>query len=340
MIYAEYVDVVSAFDGLFGSDTLAPTVRHFERFPRLPQDDGEILTPDFTIVFQDGTGLVGEITRLALRDESLDSVARQVQNYDCITALPVEGGGLVDVSSADVLLLLPVQVAVQGFTRLQEAAADPNHFYSPSRPPCLVHYSLADNKYVFVRHAHPANGQLSEGDRPKDVDGNPIAIGSWMERSSVNVPDRLFVPAKVRNAFMNDPIDPLYLATHLWQREFAEIAGAARGGTRVRVEVSEAETAQDMRGRYGTGRKSDVTRAMQLLERAGLAERIDPSDRWAVGFYQLARSSSDDVHVAIAKRACSRRRPSVLEQMRQAEAPAPVKRRSNQGSLLYPYDAE
>lgn len=333
-IYDENVDVVSAFDGLFASPTLEPTVGHFERFPRIAQDDGGTLTPDFTVVFNDGTGLVGEISRLALNDESLVSLARQTANYERVTALPVGDGKAEPVSHLDVLLVMPADVAVAAFHRLEKAAADPDHPYSPDRPPCLVHYSLMDNKYVFIRHADPGNGRLREDGRPTDEEGRPVAIGSWLDRSSINVPSALFVPAKVRNAFMNDPVDALYLAAHLWQKEFAEKAGDARNRTRIKIEVSEREVARTLRQRYGTVRRADVSQAMQLLVRAGLAERTAHRDRWAVAFHEIARGRTEDVHIALAKRVCGRRRVRELRRMAEPELPPSTRLGPQQDSLL------
>lgn len=68
--YDRAVDVVSAFEMAFTSSLtgVPETVRHFERFPRVPDEDGTILTPDFSVVFDDGGGLVGEIARIALHD--------------------------------------------------------------------------------------------------------------------------------------------------------------------------------------------------------------------------------------------------------------------------------
>jgi hypothetical protein len=334
-IYDEAVDIVSAFEGLFTqSASLPATVRHFERYPRIKRPDSDDLAPDFTVVFNDGAGIAGEVSRLSLRDESLDTLAQQVGNYDRITELPVGKGGTAQVTHTDVLLLIKADVAVQAFTRLRAAANDPDHPYNPSRLPCIVQFSLVDNKYVFIRHADPDNPRLRENSRPRDDKDRTIAIGAWMEESSVSVPDTLFIRPKVARAFMNDPLDPLYLASHLWQREIAEMAGAARGGTRIRVELSEAEVARLLRTRYGTGRKAEVGHAMKLLERAGLAERIDHNDRWAVAFHQLARGRSTEVHRVIAKRAYQRRVVSELRRMHSADAPPVVRKPDGQGALF------
>lgn len=79
-VYDQAVDVVSCYHWLFTAVAeMAETVRHFDRYPRVPVDAAKTVTPDFTVVFTDGTGLAGEIARIALRDESVDSVCSQLR---------------------------------------------------------------------------------------------------------------------------------------------------------------------------------------------------------------------------------------------------------------------
>jgi hypothetical protein len=111
--YDRAVDVVSAFEMVYTTShtELPATVTHFERFPRIPGGNGITLTPDFSVVFEDGGGLVGEIARLALHDGSVESVCEQIAKYDALRQLPIPGG-LVDVTHTDVLLLVPQSVGV------------------------------------------------------------------------------------------------------------------------------------------------------------------------------------------------------------------------------------
>ncbi len=56
--FDETVDIVSAFEYLYTEQAeMASTVRHFERFPSVPNPSGgDELTPDFTVLFVAGTG--------------------------------------------------------------------------------------------------------------------------------------------------------------------------------------------------------------------------------------------------------------------------------------------
>lgn len=68
------------------------TVRHFERYPAMTAPDGKPATPDFTIAFNDGPAIVGEIARFSLRPESIDSLCSQIGRYDTLVGVPGANG--------------------------------------------------------------------------------------------------------------------------------------------------------------------------------------------------------------------------------------------------------
>jgi hypothetical protein len=199
-IYDRAVDVVSAFQMAFTtSDTQVPqTVLHFERFPRIPGGEDSPLTPDFTVVFKDGTGLAGEISRLALHESSVESLCRQIAKYDALRQLP-DGTGLADVAYTDVLLLVPQSVGVAAVKRIIiERVADSNHPYKPSVPPCVVQFAFDEDRYIFQRLLEPRNGILRDGDR---ADG----LGRWFEENGdFKARPSRFSDIKAARAFIND----------------------------------------------------------------------------------------------------------------------------------------
>ena len=68
-LYDRSVDVVSAYHWLFTeTEGLPSTVAHFERYPKIEHSDGNVATPDFTVLFDDGTGIAAEIANLARHD--------------------------------------------------------------------------------------------------------------------------------------------------------------------------------------------------------------------------------------------------------------------------------
>jgi hypothetical protein len=166
--YDRAVDVVSAFEMAFTtSRTDVPgTVRHFERFPRIPDPPGNPLTPDFSVVFVDGAGLVGETARIALHENSVDDLCAQIAKYDALTQLPGPDG-LVDVTFVDVLVLVPQSVGVAAVKRIVvKRYAEATHWYKPSAPPCVVQFAFDEDRYIFQRLLEPRNGMLREGPGP------------------------------------------------------------------------------------------------------------------------------------------------------------------------------
>jgi hypothetical protein len=219
--YDRAVDVVSAFEMLFTSSRteVSGTVRHFERFPRIPDGLGGTLTPDFTVVFKDATGLAGEIARLAMHERSADKVCSQIEKYDQLRQLPVDGG-LTEVKYTDVLLLVPQSVGVAAVKRIVvDRFAEPSDPYKPSVAPCVVQFAFDEDRYIFQRLLEPRNGTLRDGER---ADG----LGRWFEENGdVKARPARFSDIKAARAFINDPADRLYLATHLWSKTFPTAAG-------------------------------------------------------------------------------------------------------------------
>ena len=316
--YDRAVDVVSAFEMAFTTShsEVPGTVQHFERFPRIPGPGGSTLTPDFTVVFQDGTGLTGEIARLALHENSAEDLCRQIAKYDEIRELPGQTG-LVEVAYTDVLLLVPQAVGVAAVKRIVvERFADPDHPYKPSVAPCVVQFAFDEDRYIFQRLLEPKNGTLREGER---VDG----LGRWFEENGdFKARPSRFSDIKAARAFINDTADSLYLATHLWAKTFPTLAADAPRP--VRLQVRSADLAAELRDKFGGVLASDVDGALELLRTAKLVDRT--SDGWVVAWEELRVPGEKELAHALATRACRpppRTASSRLAAAAQAEAAKP-----------------
>jgi hypothetical protein len=312
--YDRAVDVVSAFEMAFtSSQTGVPdTVRHFERFPRIADDTGTTLTPDFSVVFSDGGGLVGEIARIAMHENSVDSLCSQIAKYDALKQLPGHGGP-TDVAFVDVLVLVPQTVGVAAVRRIVvERYAAEGHRYRPSVPPCVVQFAYDDDRYIFQRLLEPRNGVLRDGERP---DG----LGRWFEENGdFKAKPSRFSDVKAERAFMNDPVDVLYLATHLWAKTFPTMAADAPRP--VRLELKAADVAAELRDKFGGVRARDVERALKLLKAAKLA---DPTaDGWVVAWEELRVTGERDLAHALATRSCRPPGRSALAKLEAAERAA------------------
>ena len=312
--YDRAVDVVSAFEMAFTSSRtdVPATVQHFERFPRIPDEDGNTLTPDFSVAFHDGGGLVAEIARIALHENSVDSLCSQIAKYDALRRLP-GADGLVDVSFVDVLVLVPQSVGVAAVKRIVvERYAAAAHWYKPSAPPCVVQFAFDEDRYIFQRLLEPTNGNLREG-------GRPDGLGHWFEANGdFKAKPSRFSDVKAARAFMNDAVDALYLATHLWAKTFPTMAG--EGGRPVRLELKAADVAADLRDKYGGIRSRDVERALGLLTTAKLAERT--SEGWIVAWEELRVTGERDLANALASRSCRPPGRSALAKLEAAERAA------------------
>lgn len=296
-LYDQYVDVVSAFEWLFtATQNMPDAVRWFDRFPRLVGADDRPATPDFTVLFNDGSGIVAEIARIAQHDGSVDALCEQLARYSNLTSLPSGIGLVSEVQHLDVVLLVPLELGTATVQRvIRERYHDPDHPYSPARPPCVLQYAPVVDKYVFQRRAEPENGVIEGRDRDPN-------LGDWLLRGDFNAPARGFAGVKTTRPFMNDPVSQLYLASQLWTKVFATRAAEIEAVGDYKPLVLGADAiAEDLRAQYGHGRADDVRRAMEVLVSARAAEQLEDG-RFRVAWGDLAHRAGEDVSEVLARR--------------------------------------
>jgi len=289
-LYDRAVDVVSAYHWLFTETADLPTtVDHFERYPKIKHSDGNHATPDFTVLFKDGTGIAAEIANIALHDNSVEKLCTQLDRYSRLTELPADAGKTMSVSVIDVLYLSPMETAASAVQRvLRDRADNPHHSFRPARRPTVVQFVNNPDRYIFQFWPdRRINGSLHVGDRTPNY-----ALFS----EELKIPPARFAHNKVTHGFMNDPVKPLYMATRLWTSVFPSKFGT--GTAEFTTTLSQVATL--VRRQYGHGTANDVRAGMGLLVAAGLAIE-ENANTWKVRRRNL-RSDADDVHVAIAER--------------------------------------
>lgn len=320
-VYDQAVDVVSCYQWVFTEvPELAATVRHFERYPKVIAE-GRDNTPDFTVLFDDNTGLAGEIARLARDDRSVESLCSQIERYARLSELPtVTRGpstqpehGPVDVM--DVAVLTPVKTVKDAARRvLVERMDSPTHSFSPARRPVIIQFSQNSGEYVFLFWPN-GNGDLHRGSRAAvygDID--PFTCRpEW------------FTPIKVRYGFMNDAVPALYMATRLWTTVLPN-----RFWSDQEVTVPITELVRGVREvSEGFGNVKDVQRGMRVLVAAGLARETQTNNEWKVKRQSLRRTGTGEVHTAIAER---------IRKAREAVPLTPITRPSRRGRTAAPPD--
>jgi hypothetical protein len=249
------------------------------------------------VLFVDGSGIVGEI---ALHENSVDKVCTQIGNYAVLDRIPGPGGRLTAVEHVDVILLVHADVGLAALKRIiRERFADPEHPYSPPEPPCIAQFFRTESHYTFQRLPHPDNGALCSGGRTPD-------IGAYMDEG-LRIQASRFVATKARRGFINDPINPLYLATHLWTRTWPTEFGGGQND----ITVEEQATAELLKRQYGVGGVTVVRQALDLLKQAGLA-LSQGGGTWTVSRRLLGRSGDRDVHKHIARKATTQSSPRVV----------------------------
>jgi hypothetical protein len=293
--YDACVDIVSAAEVWFTvADDIRTTVAHFERFPSIRHPDGALATPDFTVLFEDCTAYVGELSNLARNPASLDSLCHQLGRYDSLTDVQGSTGKKVAVSAVDVILFVPQGEANAAVARIAEAMEDPGHPYSPSRFPTVFGWSFERERtrYVFSL----ARGEVNQ--RPRGH-GRAHSLEKWMSGGSN--PDTLtgmprhFERFKIASRFMNDSPPALYMAMLLWSDVFPRMSGGEGD-----ISTSAAEVGVRLQADYGHGRASDVEPALELLRVAGLARRSGDSG-WRIVHQPITHHDEDVAETLLSR---------------------------------------
>jgi len=294
--YAQYdrrVDLVSVAEVWFTrSQGLAPSTVHFDRFPRLVHPvDGRPATPDFTVLFSDDTGIVGEISHIAPRTSALAQLINQVARYETLGGLPSgppDAGGarpVRKVRAIDVIVFAPVNGINQAIDELAEIIDDAEHPYQPEHPPMLLSYSYDgdDGSYTFQRPARGRNEHTRDHSRA-------VAIGSWLRdgHDELRGLPKWFQSVKASARFMNDDPPALYIATVLWNFIFPDLAADAGIGLPANLAVTESELVERLQQGYGYAASVELIRvALDFLRVARLCEPA--ADGWRIYYRNLGR---------------------------------------------------
>jgi len=286
-LYDRTVDVVSAYHWFFTETAEMPaTVSHFERYPKIAHEDGRDARPDFTVLFNDGSGLVAEIANIALHDNSIEKLCHQLLRYDSLRAIPGPQGQPVPVQNLDVIFLTPMDNADAAIQRVyRDRLMVEGHSYKPRRPPVTIQFGFTSEKYVFqVWPDKSVNGCLLPSERKPDY-------AEFTE--SLKIRPTNFNENKVRWAFVNDPVPPLYLASRLWSNVFSSFFDPGD------IETSGTHIVNLLQKHYGRGESQEVRAAMMVLEAAGLAAG-GGGGSWSIKRSRNLRNHGADVPQAIA----------------------------------------
>ena len=304
--YDRRCGVVSSFQVFFDkAEGLSDTVRHFERFPRYEGADGNEVTPDFTVLFEDGTLLIAEIANLARTDGSLDDLLHQLTRYAKLiegpsARRPHGGHDLSGVAATDLLVLTPIDTMNAMCDRIDEAIV--NGKVSPAVRPTILGYSYDDatQRFVFNFTDRATNPRLLAHGREPSLD-------SWLagQADTLYCGVKHFGRVQAAHRFMNDAPPKLYMAVALWLDVLPGLRTDPMASSEELL-VKVADIAERLRDRHGYGDSTAVGHGLEFLREADLAR--PRREDWKVFMKQIARGAHDEVRDELLRRV--QRKPS------------------------------
>jgi hypothetical protein len=300
-VYDQAVDIISCWEAFLNHSYGGVfTDFHFDRFPTIPTD-GDAITPDFSVCFNDEYGIIGEVKRtFAEHDDGFSSNVEQLQRYDLDAGLLASDGSRVVPETIDILLLISGSASPQIGTRLNERLVEEEE-HTFDNNPVLVRYqyntSATISRYEFQRET-----QLDFEFRD-DTLPNDIALSSKMgpagQYETLEVYPKHFTPLKVAKPICNDEPPGHYLATILWHKIFPEFLaeqqyrewydGSAQKTMDIDVTLDELTSkVNDDYLRGGRIQRTWIRDALDFLSSANLAD-VTNTDTYRIKFRGLVR---------------------------------------------------
>lgn len=303
-VYDTAVDIVSSweaamkysYDGKFDQF-------YFDRFPELPTN-GDNLTPDFCVFFNQDYGIIGEIKRTFPDDrKAILSELEQIERYDAELGLRNSSGEYVTPATCDIVIIIEGSAAPQIGTRLQRILTEEKEL-SLSKNPVLLRYQFNQDalmsRYEFQR---VTDLEFEFRDDALDLE-KPLSIllGEEGDYNTLEVYPEHFYPFKVQKPICNDTPPGVYLATFLWHKIFPdylnqeqyEVWQATDGQKEIPLEVTVEDLTENVNNymNNGTVKQIWIQRALEFLRGANLAE--EEGDGYKVRFMGFVQNLGED----------------------------------------------
>lgn len=224
-VYDQAVDIVSCWESfLEHSYSSVFSEYHFERFPALPQSDGDDLTPDFTVLFNGNYAIIAEIKRTFPSDTSaFENTLDQVLNYDQELGVKRAQGDRIVPETCDLMVILSGSAAPQIGTRINDRLMhDPEYDFEKNLVALRYQYnsSATLSRYEFQRVTE-VDDEFRDDPLPEDISLSG-SIGEDGHYDTLECYPKYFTPIKVRKPICNDKPPGAYLATILWNKILPE----------------------------------------------------------------------------------------------------------------------
>ena len=288
--YDQAVDVISCLE-LFFEEGYAERLDHFERFPR-DADSG--FTPDATVLFENGYGLVIELKRTFPRDDTaFRREIDQLRSYDGGMAFQSSDGGSKVPDVMDIMLLIKFDNSNEIFRRFNTICEEEGIEFEHNLVFMEYNYDASNSveKYV-IRKWMGDNREFRDG---LGDDGLEALLG--VRGLPIIVPPAKAAERNLTRVFINDEPPEIYTVVFLWtrvlynlldgeQRERWRVAGPDRT-LPIDLDVDElVRFVNDRIVERGMVRKRWMTRAMEFLRACGLATDL-PDGRARVLYRNL-----------------------------------------------------
>lgn len=217
--YDQAVDIVSCWESFltYSYSEHFPDF-YFDRFPSM-RDNGNSLTPDFTVLFDEKYGIVFEVKRtIGDSDNAIKKLVEQLKSYD--QSLPFKSkSSEITPTNHDIVLIIEHGASREIANRIDRFISE-NEGYSFTKSLIIIEYHFnsrdAHCRYEFDK-VLISEKEFNDSSLPleKRLENK---MGSSGDYQTLKIFPKHFLNYKVRKVIMNDEPPPIYLICFLWHK--------------------------------------------------------------------------------------------------------------------------
>lgn len=295
--YDDAVTAVASWKAILELKDYKGKLDFFDWFPRLHATE-KPLTPEFTALFKDKYGIIGEVKAGFPQDDAaFDHELQQIKKYDEVKAIKGNDNKPHEITKKDIILLLKESSGIDEITkRIFQKLKDDKHPFKLKQSNLIVMgYRYDEDRgntfFAIKRNLYKENGEFQELGLKKHIVDN---------LKPLHMPPKMFKDYKTQYIVINDPPPLIFTLVFLWLDGFYRCLTkeqleslSEESSFKVDLEMTPSEIAGVVnKGVFQRNifKVDDIEKALDGLKKIGLAKQEKDSRKYVITFKDLVRS--------------------------------------------------